>query len=294
MPMIDFTQKQSEADGQLSRFTLKADGKDESAFIYECDVVFVIDSVADARTLASIVPGAVEVFERAGREDDNWKFNTTVNPDLAGVRATLSHAKRGKVAVDGGVEVKSLRLRASKKAVAATAKLVFGGQTAAVAANLAPLLRAACSLSLEKLQGVIPFPSAKGAPEPQKGDLVVAWGRDVQQHYVGRLVEATEERIALDNFGDEYSIDPEEVTAVLKLDGDVTALRKSFVSRCKRRDVQPMWDAVILAAAESDSGLLSGGGTLVLTPEVIERAVARIESGDAELLPPEPGERAEG
>lgn len=290
MPMIDLTDQSAEADGQLNKFSIKADGKAEDAYLYEADLIFVIASVEDAKILDKIFPGAVRVQEESQREDTNWKFNATVNPDITGVKATLSHASRGKVAIDGGCEVKSVRLRASKKAIAATVKLVFGGQTAGTAAKLTALLRTACCLSIEKNQQVIPFPT-KGVAPAVPGDLVAVWDSEVGQHYVGLVAESEDGRLTLDDHGNEYTVSADEVVAVVKLDGDIKALIRSFKTRCKRRDIQPTWEAILLAGAEGNS-LLDGGGTLTLDSEVLERAVARLQSGDAEMLPPEPGEDA--
>lgn len=285
--MIDLTCRSAEVDGQVVKYSVKADGKVEDAYIFEADVAFVIASVEDARIVEKVIPGAVEVFARAGREDDNWKFNTSVVPDIRGFRATISHAARGKVAMEGGCEIKALRLRSSKKATACTIKLAFGGQTAQGAANLAAMLRSACCLSLEHDQQVIPFARKAGEapPAPAKGDIIVAVaGGDT---YCGRFVEQAGSIITIEDFDNEYAVEVDEVTAVLKVGGDVAALSRSYKTRCGKRKIQPTWAAIVLAFAEGAE--VRGTATIDLTAEVIERAVARLESGDADFLPPEAG-----
>lgn len=293
MPMIDLTAKDSEADGQLIKYTGKADGKAEDAYIFDAVVAFTVRGREDAATLEAMIPGACEIFDRATREDDNWRFNTTVKPDMSGVRAVISHAERGKVAVEGACEVKSVQLRASKKATVVSVTMAFGGQSAGVATNLTALLRSTCCLSVERAQQVIPFPTSK-APDGQTGDLVAVWDPEVEQHMVGRLVETSVGGVmTLEDFDNEYAASRDHVVAVVKLGGDVTALTRSYKQRCGRRKITPTWEAVILAAAESAEGLLSGGGSVILTPEIIERAVARLESGDGVMLPPEVDEAAD-
>lgn len=286
--MINLVERSAEADGQLNKFVTKADGKAEDAYIYEADLVFTITTVDQAKVVEKVIPGAVEVFARAQREDDNWKFNTTVNPDIVGVKAILSHASRGKVAMQGGCEIKSVRLRSSKKATACTVKVVFGGQTAQGAANLAAMLTETCSLSMEQQQTVIPFPNAgPAAPPPGKGDIIIAWDSEVGETYCGRFVEQEGNRVTLEDFDSEYVVDVDAITGVLKVTGDVTALRRSFKSRCKKRDIKPSWASIVLAFAEGSE--VKGTATLALDSSIIEKAVTRLESGDAEFLPPEAG-----
>lgn len=286
MPMPDFTQHTGECDGSLVKFAVKADGTVEDAYVYEAQVAFTIADMTDARIAEGVAPGASEVFTRSSG-DDNWKHSSTVSPgtSLGPMRVTLSHADRGKVAIEGMAEVKALALRASKKAVVLSVKLAFGGQSAGIAANLAALLRSACCMSFERPQGVLPF-RAKDATEANIGDVVVAWDGKVHEHFVGRLAEVEGDRLTLESFGNEFAASKAGIVAVLKLDGDVPAMVRSYEMRCGRRDVTPTWEAIVMAAAETGDGLLNGGGLLTLTPEILERAVARLESGDADLPAP--------
>lgn len=285
MPMLDWQQQSTEADGQLAKYTAKADGKSEDAYVYETDVVFIVASVDEARLLEEIVPGAVEVFDRANREDDNWKFNTAVVPDVKSqLIAELGNAKdskvKGKAAVSGAAALKSVRLRASKKAVAVTVKLVFGGQTSSVASALTALLAEHVTLSLNRSQQLIPFPTQGGNSEAERGDIVVAYNAALDETYVGRLIESDGSRMSLEDFDNTYAVSSDEVVSVLRLVGDVTALRRNFKARCTRRKMQPSWSAVVVAIT-SEPG--STSGEIEWLPEHVEAAVKLIESGSDEV-----------
>jgi len=39
--IIDLTKTPAEGQGQLNKFAVKADGRDDTAFVYDLDVVFV-------------------------------------------------------------------------------------------------------------------------------------------------------------------------------------------------------------------------------------------------------------
>lgn len=292
MPMIDLTERADECDGALVKFSVKADGKADDAYLYEAHVAFRLDDLDDARIAAKVAPGAAEVFAKS-QGDDNWKHSGTVTPgtSLGPLRITLSHADRGKVAIEGQAEIKGLSLRASKKAVVLVAKIAFGGQSAGIAANLAALLRASCCMTFERPQGVLPF-RPREANDANVGDVVITWDPDVREHFVGRLAEVEGERLTLESFGNEYVAVKSEIVAVVKLDGDVTGMLRSYEDRCKRREISPTWEAIVMAAAEDGTALLRGGGVVTLTPEILERAVARLESGDAVL--PEPDEEQAG
>lgn len=283
MPVIDFDKLETQADGTLSRYTVKADGRDDEGFVYETDIVFVIEGTQDARIVQSIVPGAEDVWTRASAEDDDWKFNTTVTPDLIGTRAVLTNAKLDHKGIEGACDVKSVRLRASKRATTLTVKLVFGGQTAAQASALAGLLRSAVSLSLSRDQQVLPFPTT--SVQPKTGDLVVAF--DGGTAFTGRLLQSDDSVLVLEDFDREYRVDPGSVSSVIRLDGDVAALRRSYKTRCQRRNLTASWEAIVLALGQDNGAVTRGSASVVLTAETIEKAVALLESGD-ELLPPEP------
>ena len=292
MPIIDLTENEHTADGVLHKFTTKADGQDEDAFVFEADVVFIIDSVDDAKILSRMIPGAVEIFERANREDDNWKFTANAKPDMDGVKVQLASAKGRSASIDGSTMIKALIIRASKAAVTATVRFTFGGQPSKVAQKLTTLLGKATRVTTDFSQQVLQFPKAVEGGGMQRGDIVVAHSSDTW--VVGMVEEIGDSTVKVKDFSNSYTVDPEEIVSVLHLDGDVTALRRTYGNRCKSDDLTPTWEAIILAMGEDSEDVLKGGGRVRFTPEHVNRAVARLASGDAEILPPEAGEAAGG
>lgn len=291
MPIIDLAENEHTADGVLNKFTTKRDGQDEDAFVFEADVAFIIDSVDDAKILSKMIPGAVEIFERANREDDNWKYTATAKPDIDGVKVQLSSAKGRTASIEGTVMIKALIIRASKAATTATIRFTFGGQSAKVAQRLTSLLGKATRVTTDFSQQVLQFPKVVSESGMQRGDLVVANSDGVW--VVGMVDEILESTIKVKDFSNAYTVDPEEIVSVLHLDGDVTALRRTYANRCKSDEMTPTWEAIILAMGEDSEDILKGGGKVRFTPEHVNRAVARLASGDAEILPPEAGEAGE-
>jgi len=291
MPIIDLAETEHTADGVLQKFTTKADGQDEDAFVFETDVTFIIDSVDDAKILAKMIPGAVEIFERANREDDNWKYTATAKPDIDGVKVQISSAKGRSASVEGTVMIKALIVRASKAAMTATARFTFGGQPSKVAQKLTALLGKVTRVTTDFSQQVLQFPKVVEGGGMGRGDIVVAHSNDAW--IVGMVDEIGDSTVKVKDFSNAYTVDPEEIVSVLHLEGDVTALRRTYSNRCKSDDLTPTWEAIILAMGEDSENVLKGGGRVRFTPEHVNRAVARIASGDAEILPPEAGEAAE-
>ena len=283
--MIDLTEKNTVSDATLVKFGVKADGKDEEAFIYDLDLLIPVQSAEDAELVQHMIPGAVDVFDKATNEQDNWKFNTTVKPDLDGVRVEISDASHGERAMDGSAEVKSIKLRASKKAVSVVFRMSLGGQTEGVATRLTRLLRNAVSVEVEQTQQVLPFATGGRTPEP--GDLVVAMDSDVGESRVGRLVDTVvtdgETLYRLEDFDSEYAVQADQVVSIIGLGGDVRALVRSYKGRCKRRELAPTWEAVLLGiATQADWALRGGQGqTFDLSPEVIEAAVEALDRGES-------------
>ena len=292
MSILDFREKSAEADAKLASFKCRADGKDEHAYVYECDVVFTIANPREAEVAAHVLPGAVEVFTRAQEQDTNWKGRVAVVPDLSGVKVDIAHAARGKVAISGTAEVKQVELRASKKAVTVRARFVFGGQTAAQAANLAEALREAVHVALEQQQQ--PLPLRFGGAAPSAGQLVVASMEDGTV-VVGRMIAAEDDGedegiLKLEDFSNTYDVEPGEVVSTLTLGNppdDLTSLLRSYRDRCKRRAIEPTWEALVLALGE---GAPPATGRVEITSECVERAVELIKEGKATMeLPPEKG-----
>jgi len=287
MPIIDLAENEHTADGELIKFTTKADGQDADAFVFEADVMFIINSVDDAKVLSKMIPGAVEIFERANREDDNWKYTGTAKPDLNGVKVQLSSAKGRTASVEGDVMIKALIVRASKAAMTVTTRFTFGGQPSKVAQKLTSLLGKATRVTTDFSPQVLKFPQAVDGGGMARGDIVVAHSSD--SWVVGMVDEIGESAIKVKDFSNSYTIDPEEIVSVLHLEGDLTALRRTYANRCKSDDLTPTWEAIILAMGEDSENILQGGGKVRFTPEHVNRAVARLASGDAEILPPEVG-----
>lgn len=293
MSMLDLTERQGEANGALVSFKVRADSKDEDSFVYEADVAFKVQTPEDARILGRVVPGAVSIYEKAENPDDNWKFRVTVTPDSS-VKATLSHASGGKVAIQGAAEIKAIKVVASKKSVTATIRLLFGGQTADRAGYLAKLLRNEVTLSTEVAQQVFRFADRAG-PRATVGHLAVAGAGAGEQPIVGRIDHVDGGGVTISTLdGTTFTVDQGRIVSSFGLTGDVDALLRVYATKCKRRKSLPTWDALLLAIAEEWDGATrctADGATYELTAAVVERAVARLSSGEG-TLPPEPGESA--
>lgn len=293
MSMIDLFQPEDEAEGRLVKIAMARDGADE-AFVYEAQIAFALKR-EDCEVASRLLPGATEMFDRASAKEDNEKFSANAAPDIAGLRLILSHAQGGKVAIEGGAEVRTAKLVASKKGVTVTIKFGLGGQDAAAAARLVEVLGQAVCVSTSNDQQSM-FRSAgasavRSTTVPVKvGDLVTA--RTAEGTIVGRVAEAptTESStVTIEDFEHEYRVNESEIVGAITLEGDVAALRRSYKDRCKRKGVTPTWSAVLLAGVEVWPGGKSASGNCPLTGEIMQRAFALLESGAVESIPREAG-----
>lgn len=277
----DLTARASEADGTLSKFSVKPDGATEDTYIYETQIVFPINNSADAQALETLIPGARDTYIRATERDD-WKCQgQVVVPAISGAHVELADAKTGRVAVKGGADIQSATYRASKKAVALTVKVRFGGMTAGMGAAFIGLLRAPIHFVFEAAQRALPFAgTAKAVVVPERGDIVCA--DDQGETVWGRVVEVDDEAegepaaIVLDDFGIEHTVSAFGVKSFWKLQAadDMPKLITSFKGRCTRRKVTPSWSHITVAVGEAFGGAsgVPGDGAHTLTSAIIERA----------------------
>lgn len=290
MSMLDIHQPQAEADGKLVKVAMSRDGTEVDTFIFEAQVAFSIRR-EDCEIVSKILPGAGEMFDRAAATEDNEKFTATSNPDVSGLRLMLSSASGGKVAIEAGAEIRSVKLVASKKGVTVTIKFGIGGQTAEAAGRIVELLGNAVTVSTSNDQQDLFRPTGRAdAPTAKVGDLVTA--RSNNDTIVGRVASAAtadSPRVSIEDFDSDYMVDESEIVGVITLDGDVAALRRSFKDRCKRKGIIPTWNAVLLAGVESWVGGKSATGKQPLTADIMARAFELLETGAVEALPREPG-----
>ncbi len=287
MPIIDLTSQPARGQGQLNKFSVKADGRDEEAFVYDVDVVFTVASSAEAEVVGRVVPGAKEAYQRATERDD-WKCQQTVVPDIEGARVVIGQEGE-EAALQGGAEIRAVTMRASKRAVTITVKCRCAGQTGDPASRLTGLLRSPVDLLVEGAQQVLPF-AGKGAPLVQLGAVVV--GRDEHGTTVwGRVHDMDHEAgvALLDVFGEgEVPAKLDAITSAWALvPGDPTekALR-AYKAASKKAKLAPSYRAITVAMGEAYAAEPPADGKHHLTPEVVARAVelARAGFGDGEVV----------
>lgn len=285
MPVIDLTEKEARGSGQLNKFAVRADGRDEAAFVYDMQVVFVVSNSAEAAIVERLIPGAKETYQRATERDD-WKAQQTVVPDIEGARVVLVHAADGGVGIQGGAEIKGVLLRASKRAVTLTVKVKCAGQTEQVATALTKLLRAPVELRVDGAQQQLPF---RKGPAIAMGSVVVAKDEDGGPVW-GRVHDIDHEAglALLDVFGDhEVPVQMDGVTTAWALvPGDATekALRE-YKAACKKGKVAPSYRAVTVAVGEAYASEPPADGQHRLTAEVVARAVVLTKEGAAPEAP---------
>lgn len=272
MPAIDIF-KRGEADGTLSKFTVKADAGDDSAFRFEADVAFVISGPEDAKVLEADVPGAMTAYEKAMNPDDNWKWSVTVKPSIS-ASCELSNAAKGLSAVKGLAEIRSVTVRASKKVMTAVVRLAFGGQPPEVAASLTKLLRNATTLSIEPQQQGLPFKRADVRPAIEKGDIVVA-RLDDGEEVVGRATGEPEdvdgvETLTLDDLGIEHIVPVEKVVSVVGINETSSGLLADYKRRAKRARVKPTLAAILGALLANGT---ADGRVYQITESTVEAAL---------------------
>jgi hypothetical protein len=285
----DLAARQSEADGTLNKFAVKADGSAEGAYLYELQVAFPVNNSAEAETLGAFIPGAKDTYLRATERDD-WKSSVTVVPDLDGVHVELADARSGRSIIKGVAEIKAATYRTSKRAAALVLKVLLGGQTEAIAAVLTKALRAPVHFIFEQSQQSL-FGKEKGQakPVPEMGNVVCAlengervWGRVVEVNDGDEDDDA--KSIVLDDFGVDHVVTSEDVQSFWQLaeTDDLDKLLKSYKDRAKRRELTPTWSALTVAVGEAfGAGGAPGEGAHALTKEIVERAVAVLADGGA-------------
>lgn len=281
MPIIDLSEKTARGCGQLNKFSVRADGRDESAFIYDAQVVFVVSNSAEAEAVERLIPGAKETYQRATERDD-WKAQQTVVPDIDGARVELRRSSDDEVAVQGGAVIKGVFLRASKRAVTLTVKVQMAGQTDRVATALTSLIGKPVDLLVEAAQQGLPFAGGK-VPTVQLGSVVVA--RDTDGATVwGRVHDMDHDRgtLQLDVFGDgELTVSTTDVTTSWALvPGDATekALR-AYKTACKKAKVAPSYRAITVAVGEAYASEPPADGRHRLTDDVVLRAAVLTKDG---------------
>lgn len=281
MPILDLTEKTARGSGQLNKFSVKANGRDEAAFVYDMQVVFVVSNSAEAEVVERLIPGAKGAYQRATERDD-WKMQQTVVPDIQGARMVLADAADNVVAIQGGVEIKGVLLRASKRAVTLTVKAQCAGQTEQVATALTKLLRNPVELVVESTQQQLAF---RKGPMVAMGAVVVAKDDDGAVVF-GRVHDIDHEAglVLLDLFGaTEFAVRIDSITTAWALvPGDATekALR-DFKAACKKAKVAPNFRAITVAVGEAYASEPPADGQHRLTAEVVARAVALIKEGAA-------------
>lgn len=279
IPAPDLTARRDEAQGQLLKLGIKPDGADE-AFLYETRVAFPINNSTEAEELEKLIPGAKEIYVRATEQDD-WKTNVTVVPTLQGVFIELANASGGKVAIKGAAEIKSVQLRASKRAVTLTLIVIHGGQTEGVAAGLIKTLGKAVTFAYESAQQDLFEKGAKATPLPERGDIVHAleegtpvWGRVVEVNEGDTKEDPT--TVLLDDFGAEHMVASADIRSFWKLGKDEGTEKAvtSYKGKCKRRNVPASWRTITVAVGEAfGKGTIPTEGAHALTKEMVDRAV---------------------
>lgn len=280
MPIINLAVPNARGCGQLNKFSVRADGRDNNAFVYELQVVFTIASSAEADIVEELIPGAKQSYQRATERDD-WKTQQTVIPDIEGANMELRRSSDDECAISGGAEIKGVLFRASKRAVTMTVKVVCAGQTDRVATQLTGLLGAAVDLIVDAAQQPL-FPRTK-RPVIQLGAVVVArdsdgetvWGRvhDMDLESSTMLIDvfgATEVPIMMDDVTTSWSLIP----------GDATekAIR-AYRAACKRAKCTPTFRAITVAVGEHYAGQSPDDGQHRLTDDVVMRAVMLTKEG---------------
>lgn len=303
MPIPDFRATDgSAADGKIQSVAFKSDGGTEETLLYTVKMVFPITVPADAKRLSSILPGAVEVFDRVqmAGDDDVEKFSQSVRtPTLEACRVVLTATNGGDEIIAGAANIKAITLRASRKEVAAVVDVEFGGQTAQRAADLARNHRKVVSFTFGAAQGVLPFPRAV-QPDHEEvayevGDVVCA--KATFGEFWGRLVDSVGEDgkittlIIEDLDGRSFEVKPFDLVSALPVQPadkqPTSAAIKSYIKQCRAHDKQPSWKWLILGlgeAAEEPGEDAAGNKVEQITDAVVEAAITLqlAEDGEAD------------
>lgn len=292
MPIPDFTQNSGSSDVTLSKVLLEADpGSD--AITFKVYLLFTLSSRSEAERAAATLPGLAEAYDLAG-EEDNWKGALSVKPDDS-LRAVLTakevvSGRQGAVAgggvlIQGTAELVEVKAALSKKARTVLARLVFRGQSSAMAAGLADNLGRSVGMTFERLQGVLDF-TAK-APGLKVGMIAAAMLADGQQ-VVGRVMEVDGENVSIQESGNEHSVSADKVLSKFAFsdDADTQAALVDYADRCQRRGVPVSWGAlvdVMNGNMGNEDGASPGNGARVCLEDV-EAAVAKV-AGTGEREP---------
>lgn len=273
MPVPRLDQQTTDAAGKLVKFSVKADGQNEEAYLYDVELHYPIATEEEAEQVEAYCPGAETAFTNA-QELDNWKWSGKTQPATS-TKATIARADDGLVLADGLASILYTQIRASKRAVVLVVKLRFGGQTEGVATKLTKNLRAAVGTMFDQPQQELDF----GGMAPKLGDIVV--GEIEGKSFAGALLaERTrgiegENQITLDDFGTQFLLTPADVRSFFTIGGDanMAALVRSYETKCKRSKVNPTWRALVIAINVNHPTTDTRGGEYALNIQHVEDAV---------------------
>lgn len=297
----DLSQHLGETDGSLNKFSVKCDGED--AYTYTVDVVFPILNSKEAEALEPFFPGAKQTYVSCTEQDD-WKEQRTVTPVFpSDLNIELAAKKSGRSLIKAVASIPRLLLRASKKVVTLTVRLVFTGQAEGIATGLTHGMKSPITFCWEQAQqSLFVKKTVATAITPKVGQIVCFAEADRPSHF-GQVVEIHEDNTALvSDFGEEDQVrfqDLRSAWTVNTEDPEYDTCLKSYKERCKRRNLTASWSALTQAVGEAfgQEGT-PGEGAHTLTKPILSRAIAILEATKTgpklELVQenPEPSEAA--
>lgn len=312
--MLDLGLRQgddSQATGQLLKIAPRRDdGEGRSPISVDIDVAFKVDD-SDVDDMNSVIPGSGTVIRQAGAREGTTKLNlvdTSPRDDTKLKILDPSHLEAGEAVTlfEGTATPRQAKVQVRSSGSSLIVRYRFAVEPAEVAALTARLSKD-IEVRVERMQQSLFNDKDKaktgtrreGAPSsgrrsgaalkaaPKEGDVVRAVKPDGEDTF-GQVKTVKADPAGLILTIKDINDDPQEVHVgdvedvfVFEVPGgqELRHVVASFRNRCTRIGLKPSWAFLILACSQLYGGgqPLAPGGKLVITPEVIDKAVELVQ-----------------
>ena len=241
--MVDLTQQTTEGVGCLAKLAFRRSGRsDEAGLIADADIAVSLETTDDAEIVNRMLPGALSAWsERANGDESKSRLSRV--PTNSQRHAIIAGIHDGAATYEGPAEIRSMALVSSPAATVLTIRLRLFDLQQSVAGALCMLIGEFVGVRVEQQQQTLAF-VARQRPHER-----IATVRDADGVIrFGRVVDWTDNRVSVDDFGEVVNVEPDAVASVVNVRGDqLPALLDYYRESLAAGFVRPTWEHLIVA-----------------------------------------------